>query len=229
MSKHEVYINDEGQVEFLDLETGEVFRKEISLSELASYRLVRGRWVPLDQCEEPVHYNALVALEIANGILDGVPIRKVCAGVGIDYRIYCEWKRKYPEFADLVANARKDRAEIYFEKIEEVVEAAEEDADSVALARVKADAYKHLAGVSDGRYSNKTTIEGKIGVGVISIESGIRRPGDVGYEEVEISRIIEAGQEQIKIQEAGSDPVVKVGRIAGMPVSEAEMDGKEDS
>jgi hypothetical protein len=147
---------------------------------------------------------------MAELILDGVPIRDACKRMGIDYSIYVKWKSRYPEFRELMANARKDRAEIYFEKIEAAAEEAGADQEEVALARMRIEAYKHLSGTLNPEYNPKVSIDAKVGVVPISIETGIRRQGDNGFKEKEVFGVIEEGQKEIVAAESNNSVLVSV-------------------
>jgi len=211
--KHYLYINDNGQPEAIDIETGETMVATVPYKDLHKYRSVlvegRRRWVPLVDLPVAIQYSALFIDSFCVGILDGCGIRKVCADHNITYPEYCKMRKAYPDFAEAVDEARKDRAEIFFEKIEEIANETKADKDEVALGRLKVDAFKHLSETADpSRFGKKTTIQGKIGVGIIQVETGIRRPGDLGYEEKDVLGTIEA--EQAKIAAAEVNTLVAV-------------------
>lgn len=184
--KHYIYINDNGLPEAVDIETGEIFAKEIEPKDLVHYRsqLVDGqrRWVPLSEVAPNIRYNPLFADAFVEEILRGRGVQRACENLGITYREYVNMRRNFPEFGELIDEARKDRAELFFEKIEEVAEQTQAREDDIALGKMRIDAYKHLSEVADPtKYGKKTQIKGQIGVATINIETGIRRPGDEGY------------------------------------------------
>lgn len=147
--KHYLYLNDDGLPEAIDLETGEIFLKEISQKDLHKYRsmVVDGqrRWVPLVDLSSHVQFSPLFADTFAEAVLNGRGIQRACTDLGISYREYVNLRKAYPEFGELVDEARKDRAELFFDKIEEVAEQTEAQEDEIALARVRIEAYKHLS------------------------------------------------------------------------------------
>jgi len=229
VAKHQIYINDKGQTEYLDLDTGETYLKEVNVNELADYVLRDGRFIPFEQVNFSPQYSPAKGLIFANYLLDGMKIREACAKMEITYADFCTWRRRYEDFAGLIEDARRDRADIYFEKIEEAVERATEDQDSVALARAKVEAYKHLSSISDQRrFGTKTQLSGQIGVAVVAVETGIRRQGDAGFKEEALFGGIEEGQKKIAEAEA-LVPVVVKPSVMGMPVSEEQKDGKAPS
>jgi hypothetical protein len=201
--KHYLYLNDDGLPEAVDVETGEVIAMEIHSKDLHKYRSMvvdgRRRWVPLVDLATSVRFSPLFADQFINHILDGHGVRRVCEMMSIEYREYVNMRKAYPEFGEMVDEARKDRAELFFEKIEEVAEQTEADEEEVALGRLKLDAYKHLSGVADpAKFGTKTQVTGKLAVGVIQIETGIRRVGDPGFTEARLAEEIEKNQKQIE-------------------------------
>jgi hypothetical protein len=212
--KHYLYLNSQGFPEAVDLETGEIVHMEISQKDLHKYRshVVEGqrRWVPLIDLESHIQYSPLFADAFAESILSGIGIRRTCEALGVSYREYVNLRKTYPEFGELVDEARKDRAELFFDKIEEVAEQTEAQEDEIALGKMRIEAYKHLSEISDPqKFGKRTQISGKIGVGVIQIETGIRRVGDPGFSEAELFTAIEQGQEKIAASEASTNVVLK--------------------
>ena len=204
--KHYLYLNADGLPEAVDLETGEIFPMEIQSKDLHRYRsqVVEGQriWIPFADIAPTIKYSPLFADSFVEGILAGRGIRRVCDENGISYKEYVQLRKAYPEFGELVDEARKDRAELFFEKIEEVAEQTEADEEEIALGRLKVDAYKHLAEVADpGKFGKKTQLTGKVGVGIIQIETGIRRTGDPGFIHPQVVGDIEEGQRQIEKQD----------------------------
>jgi len=212
--KHYLYLNSDGNPEAIDIETGEVMPMVLTSRDMGKYRIMRHEdgsrtWVPLVDLPKPKAFSVLLADEMCAIILKGDGIQKACDAVGITYREYCQWRKIYPEFADMLDEARKDRAELIFEKLERVAEETDEDEDAVALGRLKADIYKHVSEVADpSRYGKKTQITAKIGVGRIEIETGIRRQGDDGYKEAPLLGDIEARQKQIAEADLNLVPVL---------------------
>jgi hypothetical protein len=213
MGKHYLYLNDSGFPEAIDCDTGEIVPMAVKPQDLGKYRMVtvegQRRWVPLVDLPKPKVYSPLLADEVCAMVLEGQGIKEALSKVGLTYREYVQWKRLYPEFGEMVDEARKDRAELFFEKLEEVAETTGADEEEVGLGRLKADIYKHLAEVSDSsRFGKKTQITAKIGVGRIEVETGIRRAGDPGFTEARLLESIEEGQKQIEAQDLNIVPVM---------------------
>lgn len=188
--------------EAVDVDTGEVQSLAVNSKDLYKYKMVtvegQRRWVPLVDLPKPVQYSPLVADMVCAAVLQGTGIEAACTQVGLTYRDYVGWRKMYPEFGEMVDEARKDRAEIFFEKLERVAEETEAEEEAIALGRLKADIYKHLSEVSDsGRFGRTTKVNAKVGISAIHVETGVRRPGDTGFKEAELFKEIEAGQKVI--------------------------------
>lgn len=215
----------------VDTESGEVVSMELTPTDLLEYHPVdhRGklRWVKLKDSPMPPKYIPAIGEVFAYRILNGDGIAAACKEANIDYPLYVKWKKLYPEFRDLVDEARRDRGERFFDKIEETVEETGTDEDEIALARLKVDAYKHLAGVSDpGKYGTKTQVSGTIGVARLVVDTGIRR-SEIAGEEKEVFGRIENEQRRIEDREK-ADVAYTIRKPEGMPMSEREKDGRTD-
>lgn len=229
MGSKYVYLNEHGQTEEIDVETGEVTKKDLSPTDLLDYHPVdhkgKIKWVPLKDSPAPAAYNPAIGELFVYRILDGSGIKKACAEVGLSYPLYCKWRKLYPEFKDMVDEARKDRGEQFFDKAEETAEAATPDEDEIALARLKIDTYKYLSSVSDPRrFGQKTQVAATVGIARLVVDTGIRREGEHGFEEAEVHGTISQRQEQIKEKEVAETPAI-VSRPIGAQLTEAEKDG----
>ena len=128
-------------------------------------------------------YNTLVGDRICQKISEGMTLVDISKEPGMPtYSQLSSWRRTHPDFNEAYVQARKDRAEIYFHKIMEEVESAQSDRDSIALARLKTDIYKFAAKVcSPDEYAEKSTLDARVAVGSFTIETGIRRENDSGF------------------------------------------------
>ena len=174
-----IYLNADGQPESINLETGEVTKVLLTATDLLDYAPVENskgevEFVPLRNV--PVQYNVALAEAFAYRVMKGDSIQKACKEAGISYPTYCRWRKKYTDFRDMVDEARKDRAEVYFDKIAETVETTAAEEDEIALARLKVDAYKYISRVSDGRrFGDKQQIDAKVSVARLIVSTGIDR------------------------------------------------------
>lgn len=130
----------------------------------------------MDELAVPIKYSPLLAEEICALLLEGNGIKRALEQVGMQYREYCSMRKVYPEFAEMVDQARKDRSELFMDKLEEVAEVTPAVEEDIALGRLKMDVYKHLAEVGDpSRFGKRTQVSGNIGVGIIKVDTGIDR------------------------------------------------------
>src|SRR5690606_12594483 len=119
---HYIFLDDEGRPQRVDVQTGEVTDIAPTRKDLANYKQVRGsdqrlRWVPLEGCEgTPREFNHVAADAICEAILSGRSLTKILAELKMPYSMYCRWRREVPDFAENVDQARRDRAELLFEK-----------------------------------------------------------------------------------------------------------------
>lgn len=222
-----VYLNADGQPESINLETGEVTKVHLTATDMLEYAPVERdgkiEFVPL--ASVPVQYNVALAEAFAYRVMQGDSIQKACKEAGITYPTYCRWRKKYTDFRDMVDEARKDRAEVYFDKIAETVEATEASEDEIALARLKVDAYKYISRVSDSRrFGDKQQIAATVGIARLVVDTGIRREGEPGFEEEEVHGRISQRQEQIVAKEIAEAPASII-RPEGAGLTEAQKDG----
>ena len=208
-----VQVNDDGFLEELDLFTGELHPLEedintaILKAPLESHKIVRDIkgnmvYVPHNATVSQLRqvqgknyvmpYSKLLATEITDRIANGEKIKDICIKEGMPkYSNIGTWRREHKEFDAAMRNAKKDRAEYYFEKALSAIENATEDRDTIALAKLRADFYKASAKVSDEtEYGDKQHLSVSGSVGIYSLETGIRRVGDAGFNDDETMRIV---------------------------------------
>lgn len=196
------FLDEDGLVQAVDLHTGECRALESKTLETsidkASHTLVKTKdkqlaYVPnrisakdfeeITGTRRSLPYSPLLADEICTRVAEGLTLAEVARTPGYpNYATLARWRRLHPEFNEMYALARKDRAEIYFARLIEQAETARADRDEVALARLRADIYKFAAKVcAPDEYVEKTQIDAKVAVGTFTIETGIRRVQDPGF------------------------------------------------
>lgn len=228
MSSKYVYINEKGLTEEIDLFSGEITKKELSAEDLLAYYPERHngkmRWIPIQDSSS--RYSPAKGELFALALLEGKPTEKACAEVDITYGQYCRWRRDHEHFRDIVDEARKDRAERYFDKLENIVESVPAEEEEIAKARLQVDTYKHMAGVSDARrFSPTQKFSGEIGIARIVVSTGIVREGDVGYANTPAFKELDEAQERL-LQEERLVVEVSVVKPEGILATEDELDGK---
>lgn len=183
-SNEYLYIGEGGKPEAINIFTGSVRKLELTPEDLLGMEPQLGkdgrtRFVVRDQSPG---YNPMYAEIFAYHILEGKGVLAACKEVGISYTTYAKWKSNYESFRTIVEQARQDRGEVFFDRIEEYVMQAGDNEDEIALARLRMDAMKYLAQVSDPRrFSPTTKVDAKIGIAKVVVDTGIRRVGDAGY------------------------------------------------
>lgn len=204
VATQEIYALDErGNITVTDLDTGET-RTEVTsqtdplILDMENLRKVYTeegdlvyvpRNISLDNLDKiqgkrrAFPYSPLLADRICEEVANGKSLVAVSKMLGMpNYSEIARWRRQHPDFDKAYREARNDRAEVYFDKIMTEVENARADRDEIALARLKTDIYKFAAKVcAPDDYAEKTTLDAKVAVGVFSIETGIRRDGDPGF------------------------------------------------
>lgn len=197
------YLNPQtGLIEIIDCISGEIVAVQKTKEDLWQHKeanMVRvevdGRevWlekgVSADRIPRRKHwvYSEVLGELIAQKVMEGTLLTKLCNGVDFpSYSQVCRWRAKYSEFADLLESARKFRAEKYHDDIVELSEDKEADEEEVARRRLEIESKKWLAEKNDNsRFGNKTKVEGMAGATVLLVNTGIQRPGDEGFREVQ--------------------------------------------
>lgn len=130
-------------------------------------------------------YDRVMCDLICQRIVEGVPVTEICEEPGMPpYAVISRWRREHEEFNLAYERARRDRAEVFFDKVVQRAEGIE-DKDDAQVAKVEIEAYKWAAEKSDpDRMRGKEAVG--VGPAVIVIETGIRRAGDEGYSELKL-------------------------------------------
>lgn len=109
---------------------------------------------------KPADKEALIA-EILMGISTGESMRAMCELHGVALTTFFQWVSE-PAYVEQYARAREARADLYFEQLDDVSDAAStaETAVEVAGLRLKADNMKwKLARMSPKKYGDKMQTE----------------------------------------------------------------------
>jgi hypothetical protein len=121
-------------------------------------------------------YSEEIAIAICAKITEGETMKAICSDDHFPpYYVINYWKGRYPEFRKMMEEAKRARAEIYHDEIVEVAETVDED--NSKSAKVKIDAYKHLAAVNNPEeYGPRTKISGDLNAPLsFVISTGIDR------------------------------------------------------
>lgn len=146
-------------------------------------------------------YSPLLADQICQKVADGGLITHICKEPGMPpYPTLAKWRKFHPEFDDAYRQAVRDRAEAFMAKAIEEVEQSTSDRDEINLARLRADVYKYVAKVGDpDSFTEKQQVKADVEVKGFIVETGIRRPGDPGFNKDEARDVtpqMEGGDEE---------------------------------
>lgn len=121
-------------------------------------------------------YTDDIAIAICAKVTEGDTLKAICSDEHFPpYYVVNYWSSRYPEFKNMLREARRARAEIYHDEIVEIAGTVEED--NAKSAKVKIDAYKHLAAVNNpDEYGPRTKISGDVNAPLsFIISTGIDR------------------------------------------------------
>lgn len=149
-------------------------------------------------------YSPFLADEICLRVSSGETLTSICRTPGFpSYGVLCRWRRENPDFEKALDRARRDKGEFYLER---AIEEVEKDhlKDDVPLAKLRADVYRAASRVYDpDKFSETNKVSGSLGIHVLQAETGVRRPGDEGFQDVSQSLLeieAEAGAVDLEIE-----------------------------
>jgi hypothetical protein len=200
-------INSQGLIELVNLHTGEVLCVQRDPNDdwltkrfdnLVAIDTPQGRvWIEktLDPSrvflskKQKIAYSQFWADLIANNMInDNMTFIKASEALGLPFSTVAEWRRRYPEFATILENAKKDQAEKY---ADEAITTARDLAnqpnskDKTPAASLKVKTLQWAAEKADpNQYGQRVNIQADVKQTVhVRLETGIRRPGDPGFVE----------------------------------------------
>lgn len=105
------------------------------------------------------------------------------------FGVLSRWRSEHPEFALMIDNAKRDRAELFFDKAIDVAENVV-DKEEAVIGKFKHEVYKYAAQIGKpSEFSPQKNVKAEIGVTSFVIDTGIRRAGDDGYNIDETEKI----------------------------------------
>ncbi len=201
-------LDADGNIEEIDLSTGESrILHDKTFTPEASGELIRvttesgeigwvSKFLPIEKRNQLTGsrkyypYSILLAEEICFRIANGETVAKIGRDPGMpsNATIY-KWRKEFEEFEHMYKRAVEARAEYYFSKGLEIIENLN-DPEMVGVAKLKTEYYKHASRVGNQKeFGEKTQIDAKIAIGISKLETGIRRPGDSGFDSARIVNI----------------------------------------
>ncbi len=175
----------DGNLVIIDAETGE------SLAE-------SGPWVP--KIIYP-GYTVEIGDAICHLVREGMIYKEIVDKLGLKYvqTIYV-WKTRYPDFGKKLKEARRDRADVYYDRVMEIASDELIDKEMVASLKLRSELYKWGAEKANPEYGSKVTASGPAGPMQIIIDTGIRRESDIEKVEVEVSDVPHGTQLELPIE-----------------------------
>jgi hypothetical protein len=185
--------NSRGLIECVDATNGRVICVQASAFDLLESKF--DRLVKINTPQGPVYLERGLNFDLAN-LMPAIPYSKLLADLlceklaegktmvvaakelNIPYSVIRYWRREVPDFTNALAEAAKDRAEVFHDEAIETSRTAskKEKISTLQWAAEKGDQAKYG--------SKKPGSEGGQGNITFVINTGIRRPGDEGYTEV---------------------------------------------
>jgi hypothetical protein len=149
-----------------------------------------GRIISKEGYTRGVSYSPEVAEAICILLEEGHTFKEISSMEGMPcYSTICRWRRVSEDFSKRIREAIQMRADLYHDKIHEQAESLNEYSSKEASASVNAKigAYKWLAQVGSPERYAPTQKHSDPDGGPLKIvfDTGIRRPGDEGYEKIE--------------------------------------------
>jgi hypothetical protein len=147
----------------------------------------------------------VIADVIVQKIVEGAEVSRLHLIPGFPDRVtFARWRRDNPEFDKDIRFAKKARAEQLRDEMLRTVEAASGCVnEELGSFKLKVDTLKWLVEKENpSEYGNKVELSGHVGVTQIIIETGIRRPGDPGFNE----KVIEVVKEDTPAIESSPLP-----------------------
>ena len=190
-----------GEIEVVDEKTGEVIARQGRLDKYIS------------NLKEP--FDPVIADIFCNRIIEGESVRKICEDPMMpDLATLTRWRRNDDDFRKDMAQARKDRAQVYHDKALEIVEETTTK-DEVSINRLKSDTYKWAAerGNAEEFGARPTKVEG-VSVSTQIIVTGVPQPDSVGGSAIEID-VTETSGGNERVNETAPDIQDTITTVAG--------------
>lgn len=185
-----------GLIEIVDMHTGEVLAVQFSHRDILQGKQARFREVELPDGRKVLMENGIGARThvtrsylidgtaqrlLADEIALGNSIPEACENLNLCYNEVLSFKRENKEFASLLEEARRDRADTMHEMV--LIEGRK-----AIDEKVRIETYKYMADKGNPEsYGNRTKITGdKNSPLTLLLDTGIRRAGDPGYIEPEV-------------------------------------------
>jgi hypothetical protein len=159
----------DGNLSVIDTQTGQCLAES-------------GPWVP--QVIYPP-YSEELGEAICHMVREGKTYREIVCDLELRQiqTIYI-WKSKYAEFEKHLKQARRDRGDVFYDRVIEIADTECIEKDEVPGLKLKSDLYKWGAERANPEYGTKLTASTNTEATTIIIDTGIRRPEDIVEAEI---------------------------------------------
>ena len=215
--------NKEGLIELIDIHSGQVVAVQHSIRDIMKGKQARVREVTLESgqkvlLENTLNVNAIARKRdytpdpilvdlLAQAISDGATIQEACESFNFKNSALNLCRSAHADIDDKIKQAIKRRAS---RLVEQVLEEGKESCD----VKVRIDSYKYVAEKTDPEsFGNRTKIVGDPNApAIMVIETGIRRPGDPGFQggTDAAQNHLESGRNKTPLQSEPEDAVLVV-------------------
>lgn len=156
------YKNAQGEIETIDIITGERLDKKI-FQPITNYKYSQ------DFCDL-----------VCQLLREGMTLTAICKMEGFpSYSTVCRWKKQNQEFNELLEEAKKDRAEVFMDKIITIADNSMDgkiDKDGVTAMRLATDGFEKAASAGDPATYGKAKDQQVRIENLIMINTGIDAP-----------------------------------------------------
>jgi hypothetical protein len=216
------HLNSDGYLEIIDMLTGKTIAVQKGFEENLVNNSSKAREIVLPSGEtvwvdrkikdgevtvKNYVYNEMICDAICSLLVEGHTIHNISKKPGFPpMAVIRRWRLDNSEFEDKITLAKKDRAELFMEKVIEAAEGAETRNDAPA-AKVRVEAYKWAAAVDDKSvFGTSGGSGGHTAVTVnLLVDTGIRRELPPPEKVIELSKPKEDEDAQIAITESVGD------------------------
>ncbi len=192
-----VVLGDKGHVERTPSELVEITRED-------GTKVLAQKHIPLDEKSLAIRGGKLTPIlrdVICSRIANGESLKKISEEADMpSYATFQKWLREDEDFAKALDHARQSRAEYYAERALEEAESATPSVAGVAKSKLIVETlWKSAEHDKPQKYSPKAAnIKIDAPGSTFIIDTGIRRPGDPGYNVDETAKIREREVSQIE-------------------------------
>jgi hypothetical protein len=214
LPKHFYRTNSRGFVECIEADSGRILAVQASTYDLLESKFDRLIAITTPQGKvymekgldpdlipelQAIPYSKLLADLICEKVAsEGMTLVKACVAINVPYATVRFWRRTVEEFRDALQEAKRDRSEVFHDEAIDTARTKVSGKDKIATLQWAAEKGnpQEYGAAKKGAEGGGTTIQ------IISINTGIKRPGDAGYEAVEANARAALGKPAEQIGQA---------------------------